>query len=315
MFQVEWVNQVSRQDQLRSETDWCGVVAIDKPAGLTSRQVVDKIAKIVRPAKAGHAGTLDPLATGVLVVAVGQATRLISYLQQGRKQYVGQFRLGKRSDTDDIDGAVQEGGDWTAVTDARLVERLEQFQGGIQQVPPQFSAIHVDGQRAYALARRGIEIDLKARPVEVHQIRLTWYRPPDFELQIECGSGTYVRSIGRDVGEQLGCGAVMTALRRQAVGPFSIETSLPYEEIDARRIAESLQSPLCALPGLPRRVATVEEIVALRQGRAIPAGPMPDVGPTSEAVVVDKSHQLIAVARVDVEADRLLPSIVFRGRA
>ena len=179
--------------------DWCGVVAVDKPAGFTSRDIVDKVAAIVRPAKAGHAGTLDPLATGVLVIAVGPATRLISYIQQGRKRYVGRFRLGQRSDTDDVEGRITEGGDWTGITETMLTTAAGRFVGSISQVPPQFSAVHVDGRRAYALARRGESVELQARPVEVHSLRVTRFEPPDFELEIECGSGTYVRSIGRDL--------------------------------------------------------------------------------------------------------------------
>lgn len=292
--------------------DWCGVVAIDKPAGVTSRQIVDKVAKIVRPAKAGHAGTLDPLATGVLVIAVGSATRLISYIQQGRKRYVGQFRLGQRSDTDDVNGQVTAGGDASHVTELRLTEAVATFVGAISQVPPQFSAVHVDGQRAYALARKGESFDLQARNVEIHSIRLTWFRPPDFELEIECGSGTYVRSIGRDLGEQFGCGAIMTSLRRLAVGPYLVEDALQPDDLNVERLRQCLQSPVSAVADLPRRTVAEDEIRALRQGKTIEVGSIVPESSTGEVALLDAADALIGIARH--EKGRLQPHIVFGQR-
>ena len=163
-------------------TNWNGLLAVDKPAGMTSRRIVDHVERIVRPAKVGHAGTLDPLATGVLVIAMGSATRLISYVQQGRKKYVGQFRLGQRSDTDDIEGRITPGGDTTHVTLELLTEFTTRFVGVVSQVPPQYSAIHVDGQRAYTLARRGETVELQARPVEIHSIQVSRFELPDCRL-------------------------------------------------------------------------------------------------------------------------------------
>jgi tRNA pseudouridine55 synthase len=291
--------------------DWCGMVAVDKPAGFTSREIVDKIAKIVRPAKAGHAGTLDPLATGVLVIAVGSATRLISYVQQGRKKYVGQFRLGQRSDTDDISGQVTTGGDWTGITEPMLTEAIRPFVGTILQVPPQYSAVHVDGRRAYALARRGQAVELPARPVEVHSLRVTRFQPPDFELEIDCGSGTYVRSIGRDLGESLGCGAVMTSLRRLAVGSFTVENAIPFDSLDASRLEHAIQPPLNAIADLPRRVVDGDEIRALRQGRTIEIGSLPPVDSGTEVALIDINQSLIGVARVGAGDRRLQPHIIF----
>ena len=182
---------------------YCGVLNVDKPVGVTSRDVVNQVVRLVRPAKVGHAGTLDPLATGVLVVCVGHATRLINLVQEGRKRYRGRFRLGQTSDTDDVTGNVQPAGDWSGITKTQLEAELVEFIGQIQQVPPQFSAVHVQGQRAYDLARRGVAVELTARPVEVFSLQLTAFEPPDFELDVVCGSGTYIRSIGRDLGTRL----------------------------------------------------------------------------------------------------------------
>lgn len=315
--------------------DWCGIVAINKPPGLTSRQIVDKVAKLVRPAKAGHAGTLDPLATGVLVVAVGPATRLIAHLQQGRKRYVGQFRLGQRSDTDDAEGQIVPGGDWTGITEAALREAAAQFTGVVSQVPPQFSAIHVDGKRAYALARKGEVVDLQARDVEVFSLQVTRFQPPDFELAIECGSGTYIRSIGRDLGEQLGCGALMTALNRTAVGPFTLEDAIPFDELDRDRLELDLQPALRAVADRPRRVVDADEQRALRQGRTIATGDITshaglstamhpeesgtatsesDQCPKVEVALIDSRGLLIGMAKLEFEKQRLQPEIMFPPR-
>ncbi len=290
---------------------WCGIVTIDKPTGLTSRQIVDKVAKIVRPAKTGHAGTLDPLATGVLVVAVGSATRLISYIQQGRKRYTGQFRLGVRSNTDDVDGQITDGGVWTHITKQMLAEAVAQFVGTILQVPPQFSAVHVGGQRAYKLARQGETVEIDARPVEVHSIRVTQFNPPNFELAIECGSGTYVRSIGRDLGEHFGCGAIMTSLRRLAVGPCRIEDAVPFAELDEARLRLALQPALTAVAELPRRIADADELRALRQGRAIETGSLSASHPDAEVALLDADGQLIGLARFEGSPLRLQPQIIF----
>ncbi len=291
--------------------DWCGVVAVDKPAGFTSRDIVDKVAAIVRPAKAGHAGTLDPLATGVLVIAVGPATRLISYIQQGRKRYVGRFRLGQRSDTDDVEGRITEGGDWTGITETMLITAAARFVGSISQVPPQYSAVHVNGRRAYALARRGESVELQARPVEVHALRVTRFEPPDFELEIDCGSGTYVRSIGRDLGGILGCGALMTSLRRLAVGPFALGNAIPFDGLDASRLKLAIQPPLQAISELPRRVVDGDEIRALRQGRTIAIGELPSADAGTEVALIDINQSLIGVARIEAGTQRLQPHIVF----
>jgi tRNA pseudouridine55 synthase len=294
--------------------DWSGVVVVDKPTGLTSRQIVDKVARIVRPAKAGHAGTLDPLATGVLVVAIGCATRLISYIQQGRKRYIGRFELGKRSDTDDSEGQIRDGGDWSGITRDQLDEAIEQFTGVIHQVPPQFSAVHVDGQRAYALARRGQTVDLQARPVEVFSVRVTQFAPPEFELELECGSGTYVRSIGRDLGEQLGCGAIMTSLRRLTVGPFSLENAVPYDKLDVATLQAALQPPVQAIADLPRRNVDDNEAKALRQGKVIGLGPFPFPESATEAALIDLDNRLIGVARIEATLQRLQPYIIFPAK-
>jgi tRNA pseudouridine55 synthase len=289
---------------------WCGLLNVDKPPGMTSRQVVDHVQKLVRPEKVGHAGTLDPLATGVLIVCVGAATRLITRVQQGRKRYLGRFLLGKRSDTDDTDGAVVDGGDWLRVTRQSLEQTLPEFLGTIQQTPPQISAVKVAGHRAYKLARRGEAVVLEPRPVEVFSLRISNFELPEFELEIECGSGTYVRSIGRDMGERLGCGAVMSALRRTAIGRFAVTDAVPLASLNAASLHDVVLAPQAAVAELPQRTLDAAEVVRIRQGRPIPWSLIHDADRRGEVTLVDSANNMIGIALVDPDQQQLLPKLV-----
>ncbi len=300
---------------------WCGLLNIHKPAALTSRQVVDRVQKLVYPAKAGHAGTLDPLATGVLLVCVGPATRLISRVQQGRKRYVGRFQLGQRSDTEDIEGEIVPAGDWSGVTRLQIEQLFPEFLGSILQTPPQISALKVGGERAYKLARRGVVVDLKPRPVEVFSLEMRDFQPPEFELQVECGTGTYIRSLGRDIGERLGCGAVMSGLCRMAIGPFRLEGAVSLDSLNVATLSAALVPPQAILPDLPCWKLDTDEIVAVRQGRVLPAAS--DSPPTSllrdeshdsfpcrEIMLTDATGNMIGLAQHDISARCLRPTLV-----
>ena len=245
-----------------------GLLNMNKPAGITSRRVVDQVAKLVRPEKAGHAGTLDPLATGVLVVCVGKATRLIELIQQQAKSYRAQFLLGRHSDTDDVTGNVTEIAVRSEITHDQIAAALPAFCGRIQQIPPIFSAVHVAGSRAYDLARKGQEVALSPREVDVYRLDLVWFAYPEIELDIDCGSGTYVRSIGRDLGRVLGCGAVMSALVRTRIGPYRIEDSVSPEDLTSETIDQLLLSPATAVEALPKYVASEEDEIQIRAGRS-----------------------------------------------
>lgn len=298
---------------------YCGVLNLDKPAGVTSRDVVDQVVRLVRPAKAGHAGTLDPLATGVLVVCVGHATRLIGLVQEGRKRYRGRFVLGRRSDTDDITGNVTEEGDWRGVTERQLKSLLPEFTGTILQTPPQFSAVHVQGRRAYKMARRGEVVELAARPVDVFSLRLTAFQLPEFELEIECGSGTYVRSIGRDLGLRLGCGAVMSQLTRLAVGPFELADSVSPDSLTRETIEENLKPAAKIVAHLTPKQLTIEEVIAIRRGQAIPVGDRltgvtgidSSQSPDIRTALIGADGQLMGIAEFDQARLQLHPRIVF----
>ncbi len=238
------------------------------------------MAKLVRPEKAGHAGTLDPLATGVLVVCVGKATRLIEAVQEQPKSYHATFLLGRQSDTDDITGTVSEVAVGHEIfPSGDLEHQLPAFVGRIEQVPPTFSAGHVAGRRAHERARAGQTVELTPRLVEVFRLAITRFAHPELELDLDCGSGTYVRSIGRDLGQALGCGAVMSALVRTRVGPYRLENAVTLEQLTHDTLGTSLLNPATALAEMPRRVATTdEEIALLRAGRAIPLGDVTSTG-------------------------------------
>ena len=287
-----------------------GLLNIDKPAGVTSRKVVDVVARLVKPAKAGHAGTLDPLATGVLVVCVGPATRLIGMVQAQPKTYRATFRLGFRSDTDDIEGTVVETTPDPAVTQADVERLLPRFVGRIEQVPPQYSAVHVEGRRAYQLARRGEEVELKARTVEVYRIELLELTGRELRLEIECGSGTYIRSIGRDLGELLGCGAVMSDLVRTRIGPFRIEDAVQLDALSTESQPEKLLPATMAVSHLPRYQCSASELESIRRGRPIRAG---DIAGAQAAMVAIAAPDgsLAALAEYDASGWSLAPRQVF----
>jgi len=291
-----------------------GLLNIHKPQGMTSRQVVNQIQKLVKPAKAGHAGTLDPLATGVLVVCIGSATRLIRFVQDQPKEYIGEFILGKRSDTDDICGNVTDTPDCPAITREQLEACLPAFRGQIEQVPPKFSAVHIDGQRAYDRARRGESFEIKPRTVDVYELELMDFAFPRFQLRIVCGSGTYIRSLGRDLGEQLGVGATMSALVRTRIGQFNLTTAIKLEEdLALDSIAQQLQPAASAVVPLPHYQCDERELYDLSQGRKLQCDPhrLPDTNQITEIAVMTPQGTLAAIAEWNRPIQQLSPRQVY----
>jgi tRNA pseudouridine55 synthase len=272
-------------------TPLAGLLVINKPSGMTSRRAVDLVAKLVRPAKTGHAGTLDPLASGVLVIAIGQATRLVEYVQAMQKSYMATFLLGRTSTTEDIEGEItqlaasvpsREQIDWAA---AGLV-------GEILQRPPTYSALKVAGRRAYKLARAGQEVELAPRPVQIHAIEVTDYAYPHLALRIECGSGTYVRSLGRDLAEAVGSGAVMSALVRTAIGGFRLEHAVDPTSLALDSLQENLLASVLAICGqMAERTVCEAEIAQLRNGLCVDLGA--ETG--SSIAALDFGGDLVAV--------------------
>ena len=269
-----------------------GLLNLDKPAGFSSRDVVNRVQRLIKPHKVGHAGTLDPLATGVLVVAVGPATRLIEYVQQMEKTYRGTFLLGRTSDTEDVEGKVVELPDAAMPAEEAIRAALPQFLGTIQQRPPAYSALKVAGQRAYDLARRGEAVELAARPVEIYAIDVLRYAYPELELRVRCGSGTYIRSLGRDLARAVGTDAVMSVLRREAIGPFAVDDAIRVDELSREAIEERLQPAALAVGSMPRVVVGTQEIARLAQGQAIRSSM---AGESAEIAALDESGRLVAI--------------------
>ena len=221
-----------------------GFLNINKIGGVTSRAVVNQVSKLVRrKIKVGHAGTLDPLATGVLVLGVGPATRLTKYVQAAKKTYLAEFTLGVESESEDTEAEVTEVGGLESVTEEAIVAVLPEFTGSIEQLPPKFSALKVNGKRAYDLARKGKSFELQPRKIVIDSLSLKRFELPLMELEITCGAGTYVRSLGRDIARRLGTGAVMSNLCRTAIGCFKVEDALCSNDIAWETIKSKLVPP------------------------------------------------------------------------
>lgn len=208
-----------------------GLVVVDKAPGMTSHDVVARVRRLAGTRKVGHAGTLDPMATGVLVLGVDRATRLLGHLMLTEKAYDATIRLGVATTTDDAEGEVVTTSAVDGVTEDAVRRELARFVGDIEQVPTAVSAIKVDGQRAYARVRAGEQVELKARPVTIHELVVHAVDPPDVRVSVRCSSGTYIRAIARDLGAALGVGGHLTALRRTAVGSFDLTVARTLEQL------------------------------------------------------------------------------------
>jgi tRNA pseudouridine55 synthase len=287
-----------------------GLLNLHKPAGLSSRAVVNAVDCLLPDGlKVGHAGTLDPMATGVLVLCVGQATRLVPYVQELKKSYRAGFRLGCRSDTDDVTGTVIDVPGAVPPSRDEIEAALAAFRGVILQTPPQYSALRVRGKRAYEMARAGKAVELAPREVEVTRLELLRADSFDLEVEIDCSSGTYIRSIARDLGESLGSGGLMTRLVRTAIGPFTLETAISPDSLSCDTIAAALLHPALAIGDLPTLTVTSEQAAAIRQGKKLilPSS----IRSHSTVATVDPQGELIAFGEYDANEARYHPRNVF----
>jgi tRNA pseudouridine55 synthase len=273
-----------------------GFIVVDKPAGLSSHDVVARIRRMARTRRVGHGGTLDPMATGVLVVAVGRATRLLTYVIGVDKRYTGTIRLGQTRITDDAEGEVVSTTPAGQATDADIYRGLAAMTGEIQQVPSAVSAIKVDGRRAYKRVREGESVVLAARPVTISRLDLLAIRRPepdvvDVDVDVACSAGTYVRAIARDLGARLRVGGHLTVLRRTAVGGFTLDEAATLDDLE-KRAPDVVSLPLAAAARrfLPTREATPAEARVLSHGGPLEAagiaGPYAVLGPTGELIAV-----------------------------
>lgn len=298
--------------------DISGIFNIDKPAGRTSFQVVSLVRRLSGVRRVGHAGTLDPSATGVLVVCLGQATRLVEYMMEATKVYRGEVRLGITTDTLDATGTPVSQADPSNIDRRQVEEALTAFVGEIDQVPPMFSALKYNGEPLYRYARAQRQVERQARRVTIHRLQLLAFRPPLATIEVECGKGTYIRALAHDLGQQLGCGAHLAALARLRVGPFTLDDACSLPQLEAAfqegRWQSLLHPPDAALPSLPAVTLSEPQERAVRFGQCLAA----DSLEPAQAVENDQlcrayspRGQLMAILRYDAAALLWRPVKVF----
>lgn len=290
-----------------------GILPVDKPVGPTSHDAVAATRRGLRTRAVGHTGTLDPFASGLLLVCVGPATRLAEYFAPLPKTYVATMRLGEATNTDDHTGEVVSSSDaWRSLSADAIEAALAEQVGEIQQVPPAFSAKKVDGQRMYDVARRGGEVDLPPVPVTIYAIRVISIHLPDVVFEVECGNGTYIRAIARDVGSALGVGGHLRELRRTRIGPHDVARAVPMDRLaEAELVAAAMIAPADALAHLPRVVADAKGETDVRHGRALPAPN--ELRVTGPVAIVSGGGDLLAVG--ESEDGVVRPRKVFAGAA
>jgi tRNA pseudouridine55 synthase len=271
-----------------------GLLNLCKPLGWSSRDAVDVVQRLVRPEKAGHAGTLDPLATGVLIVCVGGATRLIEFVQQQRKYYEATFRLGCSSPSDDCETLATELPDAPVPSREALAEACRRMHGTQWQRPPAYSAVKIGGRRAYRLARAGETPEVAPRPVEIYSLKVRRYAYPELEISLECGSGAYVRSVGRDLAASLGTVALMTSLVRTQIGEFRLDDALDAASLAQPALDAALLPPAQAVAHLPQVVLNAAEVADLGRGRPLAAERLPP-GATGSWAAVTAAGDLAAI--------------------
>lgn len=260
----------------KNEPDISGVLVVDKPAGMTSHDVVGVVRRSLGMRRVGHTGTLDPAATGVLILAVGRATRLVNVLQGGPKTYAATMVLGIETDSQDADGAVVAETDASHLTEQQICEALTLMQGDIQQIPPMVSAIKIDGERLHEKARRGEVVEREPRDVTIHDLVLEdceLGEHPVVSFLVTCSPGTYVRTIAHDVGAHLGVGGSLTALRRIANGGFAVEEAISLDEVkelaEGHALRERLLAPAVAMRSVPQHVVDADTARGLAHGRSL----------------------------------------------
>ena len=288
-----------------------GVLVVDKPVGLTSHDVVQVVRKGTNIRRAGHTGTLDPRASGVLVILIGPAVRLSEYVSASDKRYQAILRLGATTDTYDAEGKITSSRPVEHITEAQFEEALLKFVGKIEQVPPPYSAVKVKGRKAYEMARQGEEVDLAPRTITVYSLELLEWAPPEAVIDVYCSSGTYVRSLAHDLGETLGCGAHLVGLRRTKSGRFTLRDAVPLRKLkDAFEDGTWYQYLIPAAEALsdwPAVELTEEEIDSIRHGHRIAAPPDSPI----QARGISSMGELIALLDFDAETNEWQPKKVF----
>src|SRR5512142_2006837 len=287
-----------------------GVLVVDKPVGMTSHDVVQVIRNGTNLRRAGHTGTLDPRASGVLVILVGPAVRLSEYVSASDKRYQAVIRLGQTTDTYDADGRVT-GSAPVTVTEEQFEDALQNFIGEIEQVPPPYSAVKVKGRKAYEMARDGEDVDLQPRKIKVYNLELLEWAPPEAVIDVYCSSGTYVRSLAHDLGNALGCGAHLVGLRRTKSGRFTLRDAVPLRRLrdsfEAGNWYQYLIPAAEALSDWPAVELNIDQVEAIRHGHRVPADP----GITGWSRGISEQGELVALMEIDPATQEWQPRKVF----
>lgn len=299
----------NKEDNIKNVVS--GVLVVDKPVGLTSHDVVQVIRRGTGIRRAGHTGTLDPRASGVLVILIGPAVRLSEYVSASDKRYQATIRLGSTTDTFDAEGRITSTAPVENITEEQFEEILEQFVGEIEQVPPPYSAIKVQGRKAYEMAREGEEVNLEPRIIQVYSLELLEWSPPEVVIDVFCSSGTYVRSLANDLGKALGVGAHLIGLRRTKSGRFTLRDAVPLRRLQEAFTAGNWYRNLIpaaeALADWPMVELDGDQVELIRHGHRIPAEP----GAIGWARGVSEQGDLVALLEMDEENNEWQPRKVF----
>lgn len=294
--------------------DISGIILLDKPLDMTSNAALQKVKRLFNANKAGHTGSLDPQASGLLPICLGEATKISSYLLDSDKAYIGTCKLGITTSTADAEGDVLERKPVADYTEHQIAEVLAKYTGTIEQVPPMHSAIKQGGQPLYKLAHQGIEVERKARTIQIHELRALRYEGDELEIEMRCSKGTYVRTLAEDIGLELGCGAHLSALRRTLVGPFSLEISVTLERLEelAEEGFESLDRQILpieqALADWPEVVLTENSAFYLCRGQAIQVSQ----APTSGLVRLSANQRFLGIGEI-LQDGRVAPKRLLKS--
>ncbi len=290
-----------------------GVLVVDKPVGMTSHQVVQVIRDGTGIRRAGHTGTLDPRASGVLIVLVGPAVRLSEYVSASDKRYQAIIRLGERTDTYDGDGEIESRSP-VDITVEEIEETLKNFEGTVEQMPPAYSAKRINGQKAYELAREGEDVELEPKEIDVYHLELLEWDPPEAIIDVFCSSGTYVRSLANDLGEMLGCGGHLVGLRRTKSGEFALRDAIQLRKLQEAFVNRDWYKYLIpaaeALSDWPSRELSHEEVDLVRHGHRIPVD-VPPENPDNWVRAISEQGELVALMEYLPEENEWQPRKVF----
>lgn len=292
-----------------------GFFMIDKPEGITSHDVITQIRRTTHLKRVGHTGTLDPFATGIVLVPIGSATRLTQFTHDLPKTYEAEITLGATSDTDDITGNITPVTSTQQPTREEIQSVIQKFIGQIEQLPPHYAAIKVKGKKLYEYAREGKEVERKFRPVTIHTLEILSYTYPSLIIRTTVSSGTYIRALARDIGIELKTGAYVSALRRKQIGKFMEKNSIKLSDISTKNWTSHLHNPKDLISHMPQITVDETSVAKLQQGREVGAPPEITFQPSQTVGILDKNQRLIGIGTYKSDTKTLSPRIIFTYEA